>query len=164
MGSLSPSKTLLWSGSKMVFGFTVSCLGPSTNTQHHLRLHLIIFVLNYNSTDRDSWAEYSGNRQSRVALSPQLRLTEGGMQRRIKQNPRQWCKISNAAIKSSTAAQKHSCIFVLGIHCSGETWHCVEYTSVSHARTSCSLNKSVQLLGNCHLPALTPETKQSQRR
>ncbi len=45
-------------------------LGPSTNTQHPLRLHLIIFILHYNSTDMDSWVEYSGSRQSRTALSP----------------------------------------------------------------------------------------------
>lgn len=49
---------------------STSLLGPSTNTQHPLQLHLIIFILNYNSTDMDSSVEYSGSRQSRVALSP----------------------------------------------------------------------------------------------
>lgn len=55
---------------------STSLLGPSTNTQHSLRLHLIIFILNYNSADMDSSVEYSGSRQSRVALSPQLGLAE----------------------------------------------------------------------------------------
>lgn len=53
-------------------------LGPSTNTQHPLRLHSIIFTLNYNSTDMDSRVEYSGSRQSRAALSPRLGLAEVG--------------------------------------------------------------------------------------
>lgn len=60
--------------------------GPSTNTQHPLRLHLIIFILNYNSTDMDSRVEYSGSRQSWAALSPRQGLAEVGS----RVNPRQF--------------------------------------------------------------------------
>lgn len=42
----------------------LSILGsPSTNTQHPLRLHLIIFTLNSNSSNIDPRAEDSGGRQ-----------------------------------------------------------------------------------------------------
>lgn len=57
-------------------GVQLQPLGPSTNTQHPLRLHLIIFVLSYNSADMDSWVEYSGSRQSRAALSCRRGLAE----------------------------------------------------------------------------------------
>lgn len=53
-------------------------LGASANTQHPLRLHLIIFILNYNSTNIDSGVQNSGSRQSRAAWSPPTRPCRGG--------------------------------------------------------------------------------------
>lgn len=71
---------------------------PSTNTQHPLRLHLIIFTLNYNSSIIGQW------QQTRACGAfPAKRVVfffcHGG-------------KISSAAIKKFDAAEKHSAVYL----------------------------------------------------